>query len=515
MPLSLQSGRTAFQQSWKPSTTRILLGHAIRDLTTFSTWLVVFAAIFGLPMTAAQKAVYREFTGRTDYPKKPFRRALLLCGRRGGKSWAMALIGTYIACFRDFSQYIAPGEKGIVSIVAADRSQALVILRYISGFLQAPLLKDRVIRETAESFELKGNIIIEVQTCSFKALRGYTYVACLADEMSSWESGPTSANPSTEVVTAILPALKTIPNSLFLIGTTPLGRDTLVGDIWERHYGPKNDPVYLIWQADSRSMNPTLSAEDIALDIELDPERMTAEYTASFRQNQNSLFPYEKIECATDKGVFERQYDDCQTYTAALDASSGRAKDSFTLAIAHRDYETDKCILDVMIEARPEFEIEDVIKEMAAYILQYRCTQIFADNWSFVWVQREFARASNEAIQIEACGPGIDRSVIYSRVAPLFNSGRARLVDHARLQQQLASLVRFPGRGKDHIDALGGKSEDCANAACLALLKVTDRTAVDDWKFAGTPAGKARLEQVGLENQMRSGRQYLGGGFFG
>ena len=187
-------------------------------------------------------------------------------------------------------------------------------------------------------------------------------------------------------------------------------------------------------------MNSTLNAADIELDIELDPDRMRSEYLADFRQDQNSLFQFEKIERATDKGIFERDYDDTQLYTAALDASSGSAKNFLRLAIAQRD-ENDRCILDLVKEARPLFDPEEA-KEYSALIEQYRCHSIFADKWSFVWVQQAFARASNERIEVEDCG--VDRSVIYARTAPLFNSGRVSLIENARLQERMRELAKNP-----------------------------------------------------------------------
>ena len=53
---------------------------------TWDTWLVFLAALFALPLTPDQLAVYQQFTGRTALPAHPFAEAWLCCGRRSGKS---------------------------------------------------------------------------------------------------------------------------------------------------------------------------------------------------------------------------------------------------------------------------------------------------------------------------------------------------------------------------------------------------------------------------------------------
>ena len=63
-------------------------------------------------------------------------------GRRGGKSLILALIAVFLACFIDWLPYLAPGERGTVMVIAADRRQARVIYRYAVALLrEVPMLK--------------------------------------------------------------------------------------------------------------------------------------------------------------------------------------------------------------------------------------------------------------------------------------------------------------------------------------------------------------------------------------
>jgi hypothetical protein len=104
---------------------------------TWDAWRVFLAALFGLPMTDDQLATYRRFTGRTTPPTAPLHEAWLVCGRRGGKSFVLATIAVFLAAFKDWRRYLAPGEVGVIMIIAADRRQARVIMRYCTGLLKA------------------------------------------------------------------------------------------------------------------------------------------------------------------------------------------------------------------------------------------------------------------------------------------------------------------------------------------------------------------------------------------
>ena len=48
-------------------------------------------ALFALPMSAEQTATYLRCTERTELPKERFNEAWLVCGRRAGKSFVLAL----------------------------------------------------------------------------------------------------------------------------------------------------------------------------------------------------------------------------------------------------------------------------------------------------------------------------------------------------------------------------------------------------------------------------------------
>lgn len=181
---------------------------------SFEAWFAFLAALFGLPMTDEQFAIYQKHTGRQDRPTEPSDEAWLIIGRRGGKSFVAALIAVFLACFFDYQQYLAPGERGTVMIVAADRRQARVILRYIAAMMNhVAMLKVMVERETTDTFDLDNGVTIEVGVASFRSTRGYTYVAVLADEIAFWRTDD-AAEPDYAILDAIRPGMATIPNAM-------------------------------------------------------------------------------------------------------------------------------------------------------------------------------------------------------------------------------------------------------------------------------------------------------------
>jgi phage terminase large subunit-like protein len=155
---------------------------------SWAPWRAFLGALFGLPMDAEQRAVFKQCTGRTTAPTAAFNEAWLVCGRRGGKSSVLALVAVYLAAFRDYREHLAPGEVATIRIMAADRAQARTIFRYVGALLrETPLLERLIERELAESFELSNRVVIEIGTASFKSVRGYSFAGVLCDEIAFWQ----------------------------------------------------------------------------------------------------------------------------------------------------------------------------------------------------------------------------------------------------------------------------------------------------------------------------------------
>ena len=225
-----------------------------------------------------------------------------MVGRRGGKSRILALIATFLATFRDYDPYLAPGEVATVAILAANRAQARSIFRYVSGLLHAvPLMAPMVADETDEQITLTNRVVIEIATASFRTTRGYSFAAILADEVAFWRSDEFSANPDVEILRALRPGLASIPGSILLLASSPYAKRGELYNAYRRHHGKESARV-LVWQADTATMNPSIPAEIISEAYEEDPEAAKAEYGGQFRDDLADFVTRETIEAVTSWG---------------------------------------------------------------------------------------------------------------------------------------------------------------------------------------------------------------------
>jgi len=427
-----------------------------RDRATWNAWFALLAALFGLPLTDEQLAIYRECTGRASTPSKPASEAWLICGRRAGKSIALALIAVYLAAFHDYRRHLSPGERGTVLVIATDRKQARTIFRYIRALVtQVPMLAKLITSEDRETIELSNSVTIEVGTASFKSVRGYTIVAALCDEMAFWPTDD-SAQPDYEILDALRPGMATIPNAMLLCASSPYARRGALWDAHRRHYGKDGDPT-LVWQASTRTMNPTVPQRVIDEATERDPASAAAEYGARFRSDVESFVNREAVETCVSLGVRERQPMSAVSYSAFVDPSGGSG-DSMTLAIGHQ--EDDVAVLDAIRERRPPFSPEDVVLEFAELLKTYRITEVQGDRYSGEWTRERF---NHHGIRYELAEKS--KSDLYRDLLPAINSRKVDLLEDARLIAQIVGLERRTARGgRDSIDHAPNAHDDLANS---------------------------------------------------
>lgn len=239
----------------------------------------------------------------------------------------------------------------------------------------------------------------------------------------------------------------------------------------------------LVWKADSRSMNPTLSRAVVAAAYVRDAASAKAEYGAEFRDDVEDFLSLEVVEAAVIPGRRELLSAPDRDYSAFCDPSGGRS-DSFTLAIAHAEDET--AVLDCLREAAPPFSPEEVVREFADVLKRYGISEVTGDRYAGEWPREQFAKRG-----ITYRVAARSRSEIYLEVLPLLTSGRAQLLDNKRLVNQLTSLERRAVRGgRDSVDHAPGQHDDCANSAAGALTLVLDDSqtlGVLEWVAAGGP----------------------------
>lgn len=464
-----------------------------RDRTTWGPWFSFIAALFGLgsQMTPEQIQLYRQCTGRNDVPISVATSAFLICGRRAGKSFVLALIAVFLACFHDYRRYLQPSERATILIIAVDRKQARVILRYVRGLLTGvPMLARMIERETSESFDLSNSITIEVASASFRSVRGYSIAACCLDELAFVPTGDV-ADPDYEIINAIRPGMATIPGAMLLCASSPYAKKGALWDAYRKHFGKDGDPV-LVWKAPTRVMNATVPQSIIDEAMERDPASAAAEYGAEFRSDIESFVSREAVEACVAFGLFERAPISTVEYKAFVDPSGGSA-DSMTLAIGHR--EGDLAVVDALREAQPPFNPEGVVDEFADLLRQYRVRCVTGDRYAGEWPREQFRKRDIDyALSDRPC------SDLYRDMLPALNARQVSLLEHDRLVNQIVSLERRTGRsGKDAIGHPVGSHDDLATsvAGLVALLNVrsTYNSLDFSWVDGDTPDANEQFRQ--------------------
>ncbi len=437
-------------------------------------WRAFAAALYGLPLDAAELAIYQQCTGRTHAPAEAAREAWLVCGRRSGKTLATALIVVHAALFRDWRPHLGPGDVATAMAIASDRRQARTLMRYITGILErSPVLSREVAAVKAESVELRNRVVIEIHTGNFRSVRGYSIPVAVLDEAAFFRD-ERSALPADELVRALQPALASMPGGLLVGLSSPHSRRGVLWERYRQHYGRDSD--VLVWQADSRTMNPTLRVAAIERAYAEDRESAASEWGAQFRSDLVQFLADDLIEAATPDGCSERPAQihlpngTPIRYHAFVDPSGGR-HDAMTLAIGHADAE--RAVLDVVRVAVPPFDPQRVVAEFAAVLKGYRVNVVTGDRYAAAWVQTQFA-----AHGIGYVASDLDKSSIYLAALPLFAQHGVALLDHPRLLTELRLLERRPRMGgkPDLVDHPPRQTDDVANAA-LGSLVLASRTA--------------------------------------
>lgn len=440
---------------------------------TWQAWKVFLKALFAIAMTEAERAIFGKYTARTVTPVETLREAWLVVGRRGGKSLIAAFVAVYLACFRDYSRCLAPGERGTVMLIASDRRQARVIMRYIRGFLETSMLARMVVNQTQEAIDLNNRISIEIHTCSFRSTRGYTLVAVVADEIAFWRSEE-SASPDTEILSALRPGLATIPGSLLLCISSPYARRGALWQAYSKHYAKDGDPV-LVWQADTRSMNPSVDQSIIDQAYQEDESAASAEWGAEFRRDIENYIAREAVQACIIPSRLELPFLSENRYSAFVDPSGG-SQDSYCIAVAHRNWTTKTAILDCVRERKPPFSPEQVTEEFADLLKSYHIREVHGDRYAGEWPREQFRKHGISYRCSEK-----SKSDIYTELLPMLNSGRAELLDNPRLVAQLLGLERRTSRsGKDSIDHGPNAHDDIINAAAGAMVTCTQGLAPGD-----------------------------------
>lgn len=429
-----------------------------------SVWRIFHAAVDALPINKAKRELFQKCTGRTTFPKIRAVEAYGEIGRRGGKSANVALRAIYETAIKaGWRDFLAPGQQAIFAIISLDRQAAREVFNYCRGILHStPMLKSMIAAEGKEEIELRNGAIIQIRTASFRSVRGPAYIGCCLDELAFFRDLETSANPASEIISAISPAI--IPGGVIFGISSVFNRQGILWETHQKYFGKDGD--VLIWHAPTIIMNPLFSREKIDRERAKDPVSASVEYDSTWRDDITGLYSTEAIDAAMVHGRGDLPYLSGVKYVGFVDPSGGR-RDSAALAIAHRE-KNDHAIVDLMLERKAPHDPVKVAEEFAALLHAYHLTEVTGDRYGGEWPVATFKKFGIKYNLAEKTA-----SELYLAALPMFSGGVIELPASDRLRGQLCGLLRRTSTGgRDQV--IAGQSDsshsDLANATIGAVI---------------------------------------------
>ena len=205
-------------------------------LSTWLNWMVALRCLYGLPIKKDKNlALIKECTGRNSLPPDGFDTALLLTGRRSGKSKISAIIGAYESTLSGREKLLSKGELGMVAILAPTKKQGRIVKNYLRAvFEETPILENEIVNETAEGFSLSNGVLVEICVGDWRSIRGYTLLAAIVDEVCFFGlDAESKVRSDTELIRAIKPALATTKGRLICI-SSPYAKKGWAFNQWKK-----------------------------------------------------------------------------------------------------------------------------------------------------------------------------------------------------------------------------------------------------------------------------------------
>lgn len=425
-------------------------------LNSWGCWFTALKVLYGMP--AKNKSLIKTCTGRlaSKLPSEGFDTALFLTGRRSGKSRVSAVCGAYEGALSGREKLLSKGEIGMVAILAPTKKQGRVVKSYLRAiFEETPILKNEIVRETQEGFELANGVVIEILVGDWRSIRGYTLLAAIVDEVCFFGvDAESKVRSDTELIRAIKPSLATTKGKLICI-SSPYAKRGWAYNKYKLNFGNDYGKI-LIWNCPSRVMNPTLPQSIVDEAMAEDLQAAKSEYMGEFRDDVCAYLPIEVIKTCVIKNRFELLPYRHNKYFAFCDVSGGR-NDAASIAIAHKKDRI--VVIDFQKLYKPPHSPYQIIGSMCEELRRFGLHCVTGDNYSADFVVDAF-----KSNGIRYTKSDLSKSGLYLELLPRICSKEIELLDDDISINQLASLERKTrSGGKDVVDHPQNGHDDLAN----------------------------------------------------
>lgn len=424
--------------------TRVFIGRRMSSVGRFET------------IDETPEQFFCRITSKPAYVPTHYRECGIYIGARGGKSDKLsANVTLFEACFR--THKLSRGEKGLIPCVAFDKKQASIVFNYIKGKASvSPAISKSIVAERAGELELINGLEIGVYTCSFRALRGYSIPAAVADEIAIWRDVATGANPAKEVLRTIRRGMMTFPEAKLIKISSPFAKTGVVWDDWNNRLKRQ---AALILKVPAWEVNPALNEEELLEELKDDPELFWREFGAEFWDAVSPLCPAEKVDACVMVGVKERAYRKEYRYFATIDVAF--RQDAFAFGVCHR--EGDRVVWDVIRswEGTKDnaVQLDPTLDEIAGTCRNYLISTVNGDQYCSEPVKQALLK---KGLQFnEFTFTQNSKQQLYANLRSLIMGGCLDLIDNGTAGQQIKTLEAVTGSmGTVRVQAASGYKDD-------------------------------------------------------
>jgi hypothetical protein len=420
---------------------------------------------------------------------------------RAKKNWKTADLDL-AALYRLLAWQTKPGTGNDCLIVASDEGQAADNLDLIKKLIVAnPILSREVEVRAKEIVRRDGGGTLKILPGGDVAgSHGKSFLFLGLDEIHTMRDYALLEALAPDPTRADVVVWITSYNTIRSVPGVPLH------DLIQLGKAGTDPRMYFSWYGGDFTTDPALAGEEVTPERRANPSMSSwnsADYleqerlrlpTSKFRRlhlnlpgsPDGSAFSAEHVMTAIVTGRRRLPYQPGNQYMAGVDMSGG-SNDESCFAIAHKDRESGKAVLDLLVSqsGKPPFNPRDAVRKFAALAHEYNIRFVTGDNYGGQTYRYDFQehgigydtirmpRALGVKVNTtpaiarqERSGGQPSASDFYEAFEPRLNAGEVELLDIPELQEQLLTLV-WKGAKITHESA---GHDDWANAAAIALV---------------------------------------------
>jgi hypothetical protein len=241
--------------------------------------------------------VQRELVTAVDGSERLF---VWRIGRRGGKSYAAALVAAYNAVLReDLASCVRAGETRYVVLLGRKESQAAILLRMVEQIIRASPAFAGLIDEVNSDRIILTNGVTVLATASADSARGLPISALIFTEAAHFageRDDPDDAGERSAVNAwnALSPALAQFgEHALTIVESTPRGRRGFFYEICTRAEAGELE-ASRAFHYTSAEANPTLDPAWLAAQEADDPSNFAREYLAEWSDGPTAFIEMDR-----------------------------------------------------------------------------------------------------------------------------------------------------------------------------------------------------------------------------